>query len=191
MGAINFEVDQRGTSMSDAYSTACEEAIAENGIQDGYNGTISTTSGFKDVTNEFKNSKLDLDDFIEKNEHRAEKWGDCLAIQLEKVIKNTNKIKSIVKHIVFKGARKWETRYVVYSGFHSRAENMGYSTKKGEAVKTARAHTEKTQENTFIRIEKVLMSGNSTVAEISYKKSGKQKGKPTTGKYVFFGRGAC
>jgi hypothetical protein len=54
---------------------------------------------------------------------------------------------------------------------------------KGEAVKIAREHTEKTQERTYIDVAKVLEKGSTKVAEIEYKKSTTEK----VGKFVFFG----
>jgi hypothetical protein len=186
MGATSFADYSYGNNMSEAYDNACEDAREEYGHQQGYNGTISTTSGFRDVTSEFKRSKLSLDKFIDKNLDRAEKWGRCLAICIKEPKKNTNKIKSIVKHIVFKGTRKWETRYVVHTYGYPSGKEIGHSTKKGEAVKIARRHTEKTREGTYIEIRKVLLTGKSTVAEISYK-----KGKESQGKYIFFGWAAC
>jgi chaperonin GroEL (HSP60 family) len=60
---------------------------------------------------------------------------------------------------------------------------------KGDAVKAARVHTEKTGESTYIKIERVLdkSSGSDVVAEIKYKASTKE----AEGNYVFFGYASC
>ena len=60
---------------------------------------------------------------------------------------------------------------------------------KGDAVTAARAHTEKTGESTYIKIERQLdkSSGSDVVAEIKYKASTKE----AEGNYVFFGYASC
>lgn len=179
MGACSFTTSSRGKSMKEAYSKACENARDEYGHQDGYNGTISTTRGFNDVTDEFKRSKKDLNTFINDNIDRAHKWGSCLAICVEEPQANKNKIKTQVEHIVSKGTKKWELRFVVTS----RGETIGSKTTKGDAVKLAREYSEKHQTRTSVHMEKVLVGANSRVAEISYKPSTTEK----DGKYVFFG----
>ena len=45
MGAHDFTTYAFGKDATDAYRAACEAAIRENGHRDGYNGTISTTTG--------------------------------------------------------------------------------------------------------------------------------------------------
>lgn len=180
MGACSFTSRGNGRTMSEAYQDLCDEAREEYGHQDGYNGTISTTSGFRDVTGEFKRSGKSLNEFINSNIERAEKWGSCLAICIEEPKNNTNKIKSQVKHNVEKGTKKWVLKYVVtnFSG-----DRIGSKDTKGDAVKIARQHTEKTQERTYINMEKVLEKGSTRVAEIEYKKGKDEK----DGKYIFFG----
>lgn len=49
MGAHEFQTDEVGTDLSDAYARACEQAEYEYG-HDPYNGTIATTSGVVDHT---------------------------------------------------------------------------------------------------------------------------------------------
>jgi len=180
MGACSFQNIGRGKTMSNAYSNLCADAREEYGHQDGYNGTISTTSGFRDVTSEFKRSGKELQQFINDNIDRAEKWGSCLAICIEEPKGNTNKVKTQVKNIVTPGTKKWVLQYVVttYMGRH-----IGAKLTKGDAVKIAREHTEKTQEGTKIEMVKVLEKGSARVAEIEYKKSTTEK----DGKFVFFG----
>ena len=179
MGACSFQNTGRGKTMSNAYSNLCADAREEYGHQDGYNGTISTTSGFRDVTSEFKRSGKSLQSFIDDNIERADKWGSCLAICIDEPKGNANKVKTQVKNIVTPGTKKWVLKYVVtaYGNVIASKET------KGEAVKIAREHTEKTQERTYIDVAKVLEKGSTKVAEIEYKKSTTEK----EGKFVFFG----
>ena len=178
MGACSFTTSSYGKSMSDAYSNAVSDAVSEYG-SDAYNGTISTTQGCRDVTAEFKRSGKGLNDFINDNIERCHKWGDAWGICVTEPKGNNNKIKSQVEHIVSKGTKKWVLKYVVYEYDNQ----IGSYNTKGDAVKSARAHTEKTQRRTSISMEKKLASGNSEVARISYKKSESE----SKGKYVFFG----
>ena len=179
MGACSFQNVGRGKTMQEAYKNLCAEAREEYGHQDGYNGTISTTSGFHDVTSEFKRSGKDLQSFIDANIDRANKWGSCLAICIDEPKANTNKVKTQVKNIVTPGTKKWVLKYVVTAY----GNVIASKNTKGEAVKIAREHTEKTQERTYIDVAKVLEKGSTKVAEVEYKKSTTEKG----GKFVFFG----
>lgn len=179
MGACTFTNTGYGKTMQEAYKELREEAKEEYGHQDGYNGTISTTNGFRDVTSEFKRSNKSIRDFIDDNIDRAEKWGSCLAVCLDEPKSNTNKVKSQVKNIVTAGTKKWVLKYVVTAY----GNVIASKNTKGEAVKVAREHTEKTQERTYIDVAKVLEKGSTRVAEVEYKKSTTEKG----GKFVFFG----
>ena len=181
MGACSFRDSARGKNMSEAYKNACHEAVSEYG-NDSYNGTISTTSGVTDLTNEFKRSKLSINEFIEKNIDNARKWGPALGVCTEEPIGNTNKVKSQVENIVTSGTKKWVLEFVVSEGFGGQNDIKSFRT-KGEAVKFARAHTEKTQNRTCIDMVKVLEKGSPRVAEIKYKKNNNER----DGKYVFFG----
>ena len=58
MGACQFKVRSTGKTAEEAYNRACEEAELEYGSQDGYNGTISTTHGFRDETEAYNKSKF-------------------------------------------------------------------------------------------------------------------------------------
>lgn len=183
MGAEAFITRQRGMNASEAYTHAVEEAEAEFG-RDAYNGTISTTSGFKDVTADFRKSgklrRKFIDDMLENVGRR-----ECYAIEEEAPIKNSNKIKSIVEHTVVKGASKWELRYNVYTGWEDK-QLKSFKTKT-DAVKYAREYTEKSQNTTFVRMEKVLTNQDANVACIKYKKSTQEK----EGTYILFGLAAC
>jgi len=180
MGACQFENRGRGKSAQQAFSRLQDAAEREYG-DDPYNGTISTVPGFRDITNEWKNSKRDLDSFISKKLDDANKY-DCFCICTNPPVENKNKTKTQVENIVTPGTKKWVLKYVVYTYDNQ----MGSYNTKGDAVKAARAHTEKTQKSTSISIEKKLEKGNSQVAKIIYKKSDKER----DGQYVFFGYAA-
>jgi hypothetical protein len=178
MGAEAFITRQRGMNASEAYALAVESAESEHG-KDAYNGTISTTTSFRDVTAEFRKSKKERRQFIDDMLENAGKR-DCYVIEEESPVKNTNKIKSVVK-----GTSKWELRYNVYTGWEDR-QLKSFKTKT-DAVKYAREHTEKSQNTTFVRMEKVLTNQDANVACIKYKKSTHEK----EGTYIFFGYAAC
>tara|TARA_Y100001938_G_C7862145_1_gene316122 strand:+ start:234 stop:503 length:270 start_codon:yes stop_codon:yes gene_type:complete len=59
--------------MADAYKNAVEDALHEEG-HNAYNGTISTTDGFVDKTEEFEK---DPEGWVEKAEENTNKW-DCV-----------------------------------------------------------------------------------------------------------------
>jgi len=183
MGAEAFITRQRVITASEAYRNAVEEAESEFG-KDAYNGTISTTTGFKDVTAEFRKSKQEIHQFIDDILEAVGKR-DCLVIEEQAPVKNNNKIKSIVEHKVVKGTSKWELRYNVYTGWDDIQLNSFMT--KTDAVKYARDYTEKSQKTTFIRMEKFLTNQDPNVACIKYKKSSDER----EGSYVFFGYAAC
>jgi hypothetical protein len=180
MGACSFENYGRGKSAQQVFARLQDAAQREYG-DDIYNGTISTIPGFRDITNEWKNSKKDLDSFIHAKLEDARKY-DCFCICTNPPVENKNKTKSQVEHIVTPGTKKWVLKYVVYT--HD--NQLGSYNTKGDAVKAARAHTEKTQRSTSIVMEKKLEKGNSQVAKITYKQSTTEK----DGHYVFFGYAA-
>lgn len=179
MGASLIEVRGRGSSMIDAYKSAVEDAIYENG-NDPYNGTISTTNGVTDVTKRFRSSGKSISEFVDHvyENDELQKWGNALGICLSEPVVNNNKIKTQVKTMPQKGTRKWETRYLVQS-YDGRV--IGESEFQTDAIKLARAHTEKTKEKTYVHISKKLVGNPTLVSEISYKKSDKEK----EGSYYF------
>jgi hypothetical protein len=178
MGACSFTTSAYGKSMSEAYNNAVEDATHEYG-NDAYNGTISTTRGCRDVTAEYKRSGKSLNQFINDSIDNFNKWGACGGICVEEPITNKGKIKSQVEHIVEKGTKKWVLKYVVYDYDNQ----VGSYNTKGDAVKSARAYTERTQKRTTISMEKKLEKGNSQVARVTYKQATNEK----KGKYIFFG----
>ena len=153
MGATSFSSGRiTAVSMSKAYDYEYQEAIAESG-NDPYNGTISTTHGFSDRTADFKRSGLSINEYIDKNTDNCQKWEDAWGIEIKAPKTNTNKVKSQVKNIVTKGAKKWVTYYVVYN-YHMKV--IGKKVKKADALKVAREYTERTQERTHLDLEKHL-----------------------------------
>lgn len=180
MGACSFYNSGRGRSMKQVYNDLVEEAEREYG-HDSYNGTISTTGGFHDITNEWKASKLSINDFVHRKLEDARKY-DCFGVCIEAPKVNSNKTKTQVEHIVTPGTKKWITKYVV---FDYDSEVGKYNT-KGDAVKAARAHTEKTLRSTSVVIQKKMEKGSDQVAKITYKRSINEK----DGRYVFFGYAA-
>ena len=183
MGAEAFITRQRGMTASEAYTHAVEAAESEFG-RDAYNGTISTTTSFRDVTADFRKSKKDRHQFIDDMLYNAGKR-DCFVIEEESPVKNINKIKSIVEHTVVKGTSKWELRYNVYTGWEDK-QLKSFKTKT-DAVKYAREYTENKQTTTFVRMEKILTNQDANVACIKYKRSTQEK----EGTYIFFGMAAC
>lgn len=179
MGACTFRTTQSGRTMKEAYDISCEYAMEEYGHQEGYNGTISTTDGFRDVTGEFKRSKKSLNDFINEAYDKLSKrncWGICI----EEPVSNKNKTKSQVEDIVTKGTKKWVLKYVALSDYKG---TIGKYRTKTEAVKAARKYTEESNNPSRVEMVKELESGTTLVAKVSYKKSSNEK----MGRYTFFG----
>jgi hypothetical protein len=183
MGSQAFTVNSRGMSAKEAYQNAVDDAEAEYGHQQGYSGAINSTPGFRDVTKEYKAAKLPLYNYIEKRIDELTKFQGAECICLEEPVTNGNKIKTQVQHIVTPGTKKWVLKYVV----HKREGELSRHNTKGDAVKAARAYTEKHQSPTTVVMEKTLEKGKPIVANISYKKSSNEK----EGKYVFFGWASC
>jgi hypothetical protein len=184
MGACQFKARYGGKTAEEAYNRACEEAELEYGHQDGYNGTISTTHGFRDETEAYKKSKFnDVSAYIRDrfDSHAMNKY-DCSAICILKPVANKNKTQSQVEHIVTPGTKKWVLKYVVQRGDHV----IGSWDTKGDAVKDARKYTEKYQVTTSIVIKKFLEKGDNLVAKITYKKSPTER----DGEWIFFGYAA-
>ena len=89
MGACNFFITARGSSISEAYQSAVDNATADHGW-DSYNGTISTTNGVKDKTSMLKSlleQRQDRNEAIHEWEalamDNAEKWGACWGAHLK------------------------------------------------------------------------------------------------------------
>jgi hypothetical protein len=182
MGATQFIDKTRAYSMREAYNQLVEDALEEYG-HDTYNGTISTTEGFSDLTSEFRRSGLSINEFIDKKIENASKWGPALGVCISDPVQNNLKVKSQVEQVVVPGTKKWELKYFVLD---PRGSKIASSDNKTEAVKLARAYTEKTQENTTVTMERVLVSCSPVVARVKFKHDKNQK----PGAYYFFGYAA-
>lgn len=182
MGATDFTLRKNGSSLNDAYVNAVRDARDEYG-NDSYNGTISTTSGVVDKTAEFKRSKLTPNDFIEQNIERCNKWGAAWGFCVEEPILNKNKVKSKVTNIVDKGTKKWVLKYQV----ERHGDVIKTCDTKGEAVDWGRKYVEQNKGRVSITMTKVLVNGNTKVADVEYKTDGKEK----PGVYYLFGMAAC
>ena len=181
MGSINFIQDGRGWSMGEAFRDLQEEARREHG-DDCYNGKINNCTGVHDCTREFLESKLDLDDFIEKKLETMTKFQGGLSICVRKPVLNSNKVKSKVDHIVTPGTKKWILKYQVESLTSDDYKTPTFLT-KGEAVNYAREMSELHRATYKISMIKELEKGTNKVAEVSYKPSKNEK----EGQFVFFG----
>lgn len=177
MGSTTFYNRRVAASMKDAYNDAVEDAIEESG-NDAYNGTISTTNGYVDVTKRFKESGKKLSAFIESAEDVMDKR-DCWGICTEEPRLNSNKIKSQVEIIPQVGTCVWESRYEV----HGQGTLIGSHILQAGAIKIARDYTERTKISSSITRVKVLKEGNKNVGSITYKPSKDER----QGEYVFFG----
>lgn len=182
MGATWFQTRHSGKTLQEAYKSACYEAEVEYGHQEGYNGTISTTTGVRDVTENYNKSKFDSVGEYMRSQTEVLGKRDCHAICIRKPIENKNKTKSQVEHIVTPGTKKWVLKYVVQCGDHF----IGSWNTKGDAVKDARRYTEQNQVPTTIVMKKYLEKGDNLVAKITYKKSTTER----DGEWIFFGYAA-
>lgn len=179
MGASQFYNRGKGKTMNDAYNRICEDEREEHGHEQGYSGTICDAGHPHDITDKFKRSGKSLNDFINSVEVNKR---DCFVICTKEPKSNLNKIKTQVEHHVTKGTKKWELVHVVYRGRFG-DEEIGSKAKKGDAVTLARAHTERTQEPTTIRMVKRLKGEEAKVATITYKASTTE----SAGEWIFFG----
>jgi len=79
MGATNFILSVKAKSAQEAYKKAVTEATEEYGF-DPYNGTISTTNGFRMFTTSASDVR-EIYQFCDDNLDRTEKWGQCGCIK--------------------------------------------------------------------------------------------------------------
>lgn len=180
MGANWFRTYSKGKDVRDAYSRAVQNAEDEYGHQEGYSGQINSSSGFRDVTKEFKASKKSINEYIDMQADRLTKHQGAQAICIEEPKGNENKVKSQVEHIVTPGTKKWILTYIVYCG----SDRIASAVTKGDAVKRARDYSEKHQCTTTIRMERRLeKDAHALVAKVTYKKSSTER----DGKWIFFG----
>jgi hypothetical protein len=168
MGSERVHEQSSGKTLGDAYSKAVQIAEDEYGHQEGYTGQINSTCGVTDLTQEYKNSKLSENEFIEKYLDDNSKHSPVGAICVRKPIANKNTIKTQVEHIVTPGTKRWVLKYVVYA---ERDNKVTSCDTKGEAVTKARAYTDKTGLETVVFMEKILDKISPMVARIKYKPS--------------------
>jgi hypothetical protein len=183
MGAQEFTITKSGWTMKEAYNRAIEDSIDEYGHQEGYSGTIASTSELRDITAEFDSSNKTPNKFIEDKLESCPKWM-CYAICTKKPKQNKSKVKSKVEHIVNPGTKKWILNYVVRNDYE---DYIGAYRTKGEALKAARKYTEETKWDTVVNMEKVLYKCDTKVAKIKYKKDTKEE----PGIWTFFGVASC
>lgn len=177
MGSTTFYHKRTAPSMKEAYNELVEDAIDEYG-NDPYNGTISTTNDFVDVTKKFKDSGKKLSAFMESAEDVMDKR-DCWGICTVEPKLNTNKIRSQVELIPQIGRRVWEPRYEV----HAEGTLIGSHSLQAGAIKIARDYTELTKISSHVTRVNVLKEGEKDVAFVNYKPSSEER----QGEYVFFG----
>jgi len=184
MGACQFKERGTGKTAQEVYGKLCEIAEEEYGHQEGYNGTISTTNGFRDETEAYNKSKFDDVSAYIRNRFEDMSKRDCSAICVKKPIANKNKTKTQVEHVVTPGTKKWVLKYEVEEHYGD-GKVLASCPQKGDAVKMARAYTEKTGNTTVVMMRKLLLGPNLT-AKITYKKSTTER----DGEWVFFGYAA-
>jgi hypothetical protein len=185
MGSRPFQVKYSGKDAKNAYDKAVDDAEAYHGHQEGYSGAINSTPGFRDVTAGFKASKKSIQEYIDDHLESLGKYDGAQCICVREPSVNKNKIKTKVEHIIEPGTKKWILKYCIYERHTDKF--VCSCDKKGDAVKKAREHTEKTGGETLVIMEKSLEKGSPLVAKISYKKSTNEK----DGEYVFYGWASC
>jgi hypothetical protein len=164
MGGEYREVIVVGKDFSTAWKAFQDEEREERG-SDFYNGSMHHVG-----TPRLLDNKTYIKERDKMNLSKCEGIATCTS----KPIKNDLKIKTEVKRYPNKGARKWETRYVVYSNTYD-SEPHGSFKFQDEAIKKARELCENMYYGFRVDIEKHLISDKVTVAQITYKKSSKQK----------------
>jgi len=180
MGSQVFTTYSRGKNVNDAYNRAVERAEEAYGHQEGYSGEINSSAGYRDVTKEWKASKLSIEAYMERELDRLTKHQGAQAICIEEPIENKNKTKSQVEHVVTPGTKRWVLTYIVYCG----DSRIASAVTKGDAVKKARVYSEKHQCSTTVKMERTLNNAShAVVAKVTYKKSSTER----DGRWVFFG----
>ena len=107
MGANWFRTYSMGKDIKEAYNNAVNDANEYHGHQEGYSGEINSSAGFRDVTKDYKSSKLSLEDYMSRECDKMTKHDGAHGICVQEPVLNKNKIKSTVEHIVTPGTKKW------------------------------------------------------------------------------------
>ena len=184
MGSQVFKNYSKGKDVRDAYNKAVAYAEEEYGHQQGYSGEINSSAGFRDVTKEWKASKLSIEAYMEKELDRLTKHQGAQAICIDEPRANTNKTKTQVEHVVTPGRKNWVLMYVVYCS----GDRVTSAPTKTEALKLARHYSEVNQCTTIIKMERTLEKRDqAVVAKVTYKRSSTER----EGKWLFFGWAAC
>jgi len=84
MGSHDFQNSTGGKNLtaSEAYKELCDDARYESG-NDSYNGTISTTSGFRMFNYDRRNVDALIDTILEDENGAIQKWGPAGCIELK------------------------------------------------------------------------------------------------------------
>lgn len=161
MGAIQKEDTITGRDLKTAFKRLQDLDREELG-SDSYNGGWNNAQGVTEVSKE----KFD--------NYEPEKWEEAWAYCVQKPIGNDMKTKTTVTNYPAKGTRKWVTKYMVDDPRWQGTIIEEY--KQADAIKKARALVEKNPEwKLKVYIAKVLEQHQPLVAEISYKKSSKER----------------
>lgn len=180
MGANWFQVQSKGKNVQNAYNNAVDHANDEYGHQEGYSGEINSSTGYRDVTKEFKASGKSISQYMNDLMDKLTKHQGAQAICIQEPVENKNKTKSQVEHIVTPGTKKWVLTYIVYCG----ESRIASAVTKGDAVKRARDYSEKHQCTTQIKMERRLeKDAHALVAKVTYKPSTTER----EGRWIFFG----
>ena len=92
MGAVFIEDGGYGASMAEVYNKLCADALHYSG-HDPYNGTISTSSGYIDMSRKFnallgdkrktgKHIRTCYDKIYEEAEDKTQKWEDFWGVEI-------------------------------------------------------------------------------------------------------------
>jgi len=182
MGSISFVNSGRGITMGDTFTDLQRRAEEEYG-SDVYNGKINNSMGFFNATKKFKESKLKITDFIEKELRKMDKHEYCLGVCIKEPVPSKLKVKTKVDNIPQKGTAKWKLLYEASPVFEiTERYTKSFDTKK-EAIDYARSMVEKYKFDFEIRMKKELVDRSPRVARVSYKQDKNEK----LGEYVFFG----
>ena len=152
-----------GPSFSPAWREVQEEDLEDRGHDQGYSASLSQVHHLREVSkSEFKK--------IESGDNNLSKDEGVYYCSV-KPKKNTNKVQTKVDTFPVKGARKWETKYVIRQRYGDEQVGGSYPS-QALAITEARRLSQKDQKIYRVHIEKHVTNQPTTrVAEISYKKS--------------------
>jgi len=185
MGSISFVNTGKGLTMGDTFDELQRQAEEEYG-SDVYNGKINNSQGFFNATKKFKESKLSLNNFIDRELGKMGKHEYCLGVCIKEPVPSKLKVKTKVDNIPQKGTAKWKLLYEaapLFFTFESAERYIKSFDTKKEAIDYARSIIEKTKFDFEITVKKELVGRSSRVARVSYKQDKNEK----LGEYVFFG----